>query len=88
MKLALPITLFMMLFFLGACTMFETKPSETSPELPQKALAVPVGENWQITEEAPNLSGDRLPFQTEKSVQPAGINSVLPTEKIEIETIR
>jgi hypothetical protein len=37
-----------------------------------KPLSMPIGKNWQLMEEAPNLSDERgrLPFQTEQSVQP------------------
>lgn len=86
MKFSLPLILSITTFFLGACAMFEAKQSATPQGSPKNALSVPVGENWQITEEAPNLSGDRLPFQTEKSVQPAGTGPVLPPDKVKIET--
>lgn len=68
---------------LGAgCAVFETrKEPSAAPMVPPKALAVPVGKNWQVIEEAPNLSDERnrVPFQTEQSIQPAGVSPVVPT---------
>ena len=68
------LTLFIGLFLLCACAMFEAKQPTPPPVVPDK-LAVPVGKNWQIVEEAPTLTNERdsrLPFQTEQSVQPEG----------------
>jgi hypothetical protein len=56
---------------------------------PQKPLAVPVGKNWQVIEEAPKLSDERgrLPFQTEQSVQPEGTTKpVSPADNRKIVT--
>jgi hypothetical protein len=91
MKHALPLTLSIGLFFFCACTMFEAKQPTPPQEGPKKALAVPVGKNWQIIEEAPKLSNERnerLPFQTEQSVQPEGAKPVSPAEQRKIETPR
>jgi hypothetical protein len=55
----------------------------------RKPLAMPVGKNWQVIEEAPNLSDERgrLPFQTEQSVQPEGTTKpVSPADKRKIVT--
>jgi hypothetical protein len=90
MKYTLPLTLSIGLCFFCACTMFEAKQPASPPVVP-KTLAVPIGKNWQIIEEAPNLTNSRheqLPFQTEQSVQPAGAQPVSPAEQRKIETPR
>lgn len=74
-----------------SCTLLYGPPSDPAPHVQiPKQLAVPVGNNWQIVEEAPHLSGDRgrLPFQTEQSVQPQGDKSGAPADKRTIETTR
>lgn len=88
MKYVLSLTLTITLFFLGACAMFETKQPVSSPAVPGKGLAVPVGQNWELIEKAPVLSGDRLPFQKEQSVQPAVTRPVSPPAGLKIETNR
>lgn len=82
-------TLLVSLFLLGACTMFKAK--EVPPPQPvPKPLSVPVGKNWQVIEEAPTLTNERheqrLPFQMEQSVQPAGAPPAAPIEKRKVET--
>lgn len=76
------------LFLLCSCTFFYGTQSDSDPVvLSPKPLAVPVGNNWQITEEAPKLGdGTRLPFQTEQSVQPEGAKPVSPAGNRTIET--
>ena len=79
------------LFFLCSCTMFYGKQTSTAPVVQSpKPLAVPVGKNWQIIEEAPKLSDERgrLPFQTEQSLQPEGSKPVAPVDNRKIETVR
>ena len=91
MKFTCQLILSIGLFSLCACTIFDAKQSATPPDvLPPKPLALPVGNNWQIKEEAPRLSDERgrLPFQTEQSVKPEGANPLLPTENRKIETSR
>jgi len=81
MKYTYPI-IFMSFLLLCSCTIFDA-------EQPSKPLVIPVGNNWQIIEEAPNLSNERgrLPFQTEQSVQPEGTTKpVSPTDKRKIVT--
>jgi hypothetical protein len=80
--------LFISLFLLCACTMFKAKQSATAPMAPPKPLAVRIGENLQVIEEAPKLSDERghIPFQTEQSLWPEGAKSVSPAEKRKIET--
>jgi hypothetical protein len=79
------------IFFLCSCTMFYDKQTAPAPmvQLP-KPLAVPVGKNWQVIEEAPNLRDERgrLPFQTEQSLQPEGAKSASPEDNRKIETNR
>jgi len=79
------------LFFLCSCTMFYGKQSipATAVQAP-KPLAVPVGKNWQVIEEAPKLSDDRgrLPFQTEQSLQPEGTKTPAPADDRKIEMPR
>jgi hypothetical protein len=91
MKYPLPLALSAGLLFFCGCTMFAGRQPTPPPAAPQKALSVPVGKNWQVIEEAPKLTNERnerLPFQTEQSVQPAGAQPVSPTEKRKIETPR
>lgn len=91
MNYARPIILFSSLSLLCACSTFNAgKPAPAPAVQASKPLAVPVGKNWQIIEEAPKLSNDqgRLPFQSEQSVQPPGAQPLTPTEKRNIETVR
>jgi hypothetical protein len=79
--------------FLSSCALYDTRHSASTPEgvSSPKPLAVPVGKNWQITEEPPQLSNDtgRLPFQTEQSLQPDAAKPVTPVDKNrKIETTR
>jgi hypothetical protein len=78
-------------FFLCSCTMFYGKqPAPASAVQSPKPLAVPVGKNWQVIEEAPNLRNERgrLPFQTEQSLQPDGAKTASPEDKRTIELPR
>jgi hypothetical protein len=71
------------LFLLCSCSIFYGKqPNEVSEMRSPKPLAVPVGENWQVTEEAPKLTNgqERLPFQTEQSLQPVGATTAPPED--------
>jgi len=79
------------LFLLCSCTMFySNQAAPASGVQSPKPLAVPVGKNWQVTEEAPKLSDERgrLPFQTEQSLQPEGAKTAPPTDNRKIETNR
>jgi len=78
------------LFLLCSCTIFYEKQSSTDPVMQSpKPLVVPVGKNWQVIEEAPQLSdGSRLPFQTEQSLQPEGTKHVSPEDNRKIEVPR
>lgn len=90
MKYTLRSTLSAGLLFFCACSMFQAKQSAPPPEVPKK-LAVPIGKHWQVIEEPPVLSNERnerLPFQTDQSVQPPGSPPVSPAEQRKIETPR
>ncbi|MSN24946.1 MAG: hypothetical protein GJV46_03670 [Geobacter sp.] len=89
MKLTQLIAIFMGLHLLCSCTMFYAKQSDPAPLVQSpKPLAVPVGKNWQVIEEAPQLSdGSRLPFQTEQSLHPEAARPV-PADNRTIETTR
>lgn len=79
------------IFSLCSCAMFYDKQAGSSAAVQSpKPLVVPVGKNWQITEEAPKLTDERsrLPFQTEQSVQPGGARPVAPEDNRKIETVR
>jgi hypothetical protein len=78
------------LLLLCSCTMFGAKQTATAPMVPPRPLAISVGKNWKVIEEAPNLSDERgrLPFQTEQSMQPEGSKSVSPTDNRKLETPR
>jgi hypothetical protein len=55
-------------------------------------MSVPVGKRWQLIEEPPKLTNERerLPFQTEQSVQPEGAKTAPPEaeDNRKIETTR
>jgi hypothetical protein len=91
MKFTLLIILAIGLLFLCSCTVFYGNQSASDPEVQSpKPLVLPAGKSWQITEEAPKISDERgrLPFQTEKSLQPDGAKSVSPADNRKIETTR
>ena len=75
------------LFLLCACTMFYTKQSATAPMATPKPLAISVGKNWQVIEEAPKLSDERghLPEKM-APMEPEGEKSVPPEENRKIVT--
>lgn len=71
------------LFFLCSCSIFYGKqPNGVSEMRSPKPLAVPVGKNWQMIEEAPKLTNrkERLPFQAEQSLQPEGATTPPPED--------
>jgi hypothetical protein len=74
---------------LCSCSMFYPKQSDPKPVVQSpKPLAVPVGKNWQVIEEAPMLSdGSKLPFQTEQSLHPEA-GRTAPADNRTIETTR
>ena len=69
------------LFLLCSCTVFQAQKPATPQMAHPTPITIPVGKNWQVIEEAPNLSDERgrVPFQTEQSVQPAGVSPVVPS---------
>jgi hypothetical protein len=76
---------------LSSCASFDAKKTDPAPvESHHKPLAIPIGHNWQIVEEAPKLSDQtgRLPFQREESVQPDGGKSAPPLDNRRIEIPR
>jgi len=85
-----PLAIALGLSLLCGCAVFEAKKPTSAPMVPPKPLTIPVGKNWQVIEEAPNLSDERgrVPFQTEQSILPAGVSPVVPTENRKIETPR
>ena len=87
MKYALLLSLSTALFLLGGCALLGSESHDPSTVATQKPLAVPVGKNWQLVEEAPVLTNGRLPFQMEQSVQPKETRPV-PADNLEIETAR
>jgi hypothetical protein len=71
------------LFFLCSCGIFYGKqPDGVSEMRSPKPLAVPVGKNWQVIEEAPKLTNgqERLPFQTEQSLEPEEATTAPPED--------
>ena len=83
MRFAKPLVITGGFFLLCSCAVFQTKQQPNSASMvPPKPLVLPVGKNWQVIEEAPNLSDERghVPFQTEQSIEPAGVSPVVPTE--------
>jgi len=91
MKIIPQIILSIGLIFLSSCTYFYSGQSASNPEMQSpKPLALPIGKNWQVIEEAPKLSDERgrLPFQTEQSLQPEGAKTVSPEDNRRIDTTR
>jgi len=89
MKLPLLLIISMSLFLLEACTFYTADTSAPASAVQQpKPLSVPVGKNWQITEEAPQLSDGRgtLPFQKDQSTQPEAAKPAVPAQNRTIET--
>lgn len=88
------IILALLLSSLPACALYETKQGPANQPAQPKELAVPVGKNWKVTEEAPALTNERNArpaFQTEQSVQPEGVQRpAAPTDEKgrKIETTR
>lgn len=78
-------TLIICLFLFSACAMFEARDPAGTRVSPARELSAPVGKNWKVVEEAPDLTNERNPrpaFQTEQSVQPEGLQRPAPpTEK-------
>ena len=75
-------------FLLCACTMFDAKQPATAPMAPSRPLAISIGENWQVIEEAPKLSDERghLPVKMEPML-PEGAKTVSPAENRKLETL-
>jgi hypothetical protein len=70
------------LFLLCSCSIFYGKQPDGISEMQSpKPLAVPVGKNWQVIEEAPKLTNERErpSFQGEQSLQPEGATTA-PSE--------
>jgi len=91
MKFTYPLILSIGLSFLCSCNFFYGKHSASAPVVQSpKPLAVPVGKNWQVIEEAPKLTNERerLPFQTEQSLEPEGAKTAPPVDNRKIETTR
>jgi len=91
MKIIPLIILSIGLIFLSSCTYFYSGQSASNPEMQSpRPLALPIGKNWQVIEEAPKLSDERgrLPFQTEQSLQPEGAKTVSPEDNRRIDTTR
>jgi len=71
------------LFFLCSCSIFYGKqPDEVSEMRSPKPLAVPIGKNWQVIEEAPKLTNERErpSFQSEQSLQPEEATTAPPED--------
>lgn len=84
------LTLSLSLLLASACTMFKAEEAPQPVAVP-KPIAVPVGKNWQVVEEAPQLTNERtnkLPFQTEESLLPEGATTAPPEDKRRLETPR
>jgi len=92
MKLFLVTVCSLALSLLCSCSMFYSKQGDSTPQEQSspKPLAIPIGKNWQIVEEPPQLSNDsgRLPFQTEQSLAPEPAKPVAPVDNRRIETSR
>jgi hypothetical protein len=80
-------SLSLLLILLCACTMFGARQSATAPMAPPPPLAISIGENWQLIEEAPRLSDERghIPVKMEP-MEPEGSKSVSPDENRKLVT--
>lgn len=90
MRYTLPLTFTLAVSLFCGCTMFEAKEPPPPPVVP-KQLAVPVGKDWKVVEEAPQLTNERhnrLPFQMEESVLPEGTKTPPVEEQRRLETPR
>lgn len=87
MKYIIQPVLFIALFLLCSCAVFENRHTVSTPVATPVPLAIPVSKNWQIIEAAPKLRDERerLPFQTEQSLQP---DVAPPVPSGEIRTIK
>jgi len=77
------------MFLFCGCTLFDTAQQTPATDI-SKQIVVPVGKNWEVKEEPPNLTNElhmtRPAFQTEQSLQPEGMKNPVPTgEKRKIE---
>ncbi len=75
------------LFFLCSCSIFYGKqPDGVSEMRSPKPLAVSVGKNWQVIEEAPKLTNERErpSFQSEQSLQPEGATTAPPVDNLKV----
>ena len=90
LKCSRPLILVSGLLLLGACTTFEAKKPAAAPVAQPKPLSLPIGKNWKLIEEAPQLTDERghVPFQMEQSVQPPGAPPVAPSDNRKLETPR
>jgi hypothetical protein len=91
MKFILVLILSICFFFLCSCAMFYDKQTAPASGVQSpKPLALPLGKNWQVIEEAPKISDERgrLPFQTEQSLQPEGERTLSPEDNRKIDTLR
>ncbi|GFO69849.1 hypothetical protein GMLC_34280 [Geomonas limicola] len=75
---------------LGACSTSQAAKPAAPPMVPAKPIAIPLGKNWQVIEEAPQLTnekrGNQPAFQTEQSVQPPGAPPTTPSDVRKLET--
>ena len=89
MKCIYALILFITLCQLCSCASFNAGQTSSDRDMrSSKPLSMPIGKNWLLMEEAPNLSDERgrLPFQTEQSVQPEGTTKpVSPEDRRTIE---
>ncbi|GFO60070.1 hypothetical protein GMST_23950 [Geomonas silvestris] len=74
---------------LGACSAARTARPAAAPTVPPKPITIPIGKNWQVIEEAPQLTDERTnrpAFQSEQSVQPPGAPPTTPSDVRKLET--
>lgn len=73
---------------LGACSAARPARPAAAPAVPPKPIAIPIGKNWQVIEEAPQLTNERTnrpAFQSEQSVQPPGAPPTTPSDVRKLE---
>lgn len=89
LRLTQSLSVLMFLVLLGACSTPRAPKPAAAPVVPPKQITIPLGKNWQVIEEAPQLTNERTNkpgFQTEQSVQPPGAPPTTPSDVRKLET--
>jgi len=89
LRIAQSLSVLAVLVLLGGCSSRQAAKPAAAPMVPPKPITIPIGKNWQVIEEAPQLTNERTNrpgFQTEQSVQPPGAPPTTPSDVRKLET--